>query len=956
MNARRRIAGATAAVAGLGMTLTTAPGYGSTHQGPPVRALGTSVAAGSMIPVGLQARADMGKDAPKWTTYPADFDFTNDTPYTIHVWPESQSGDECWDNPGNPNITLKPGETRGGRAWTQERHLHCYIAFRVALVGTDGDEFYLTPSQPFYQGRADDQKSTMTFYFPDGPRDSAWTWAPWGYWPLPERNSGIDMTKNSALFFRVNTQKNDSGSWDKCRDHNDSAIYCHITFSINPPGSIRPWEFFEKGVTPSVERRDKSLADDPKSWPTIAMIQGDGCRSRGIKEFLCSKTDGPGTDFTKLTVQEKNFTLDTKGVQIVGEVVDSGIWANNTPSAANYTFNRSLSTGEDSSSTSTHSHSVGGSVSFGVKQNVEAVVTAWQKSFSVTINTEHKWEYSDTRTTSKSETKSNSYSIPVPKMSKLEWRILQNAVSSTTSKYTADVIIGPDTDKVQPVSAPLFPNSLISPTKDQPCLAIAIGGEKVPYSLLWLRNWVQIKGGKADPSTVARFMDNAANFTTSGQCPGMPAGYPSRAAFKGEGYVVDKQKGMNAACSYFSPIGKKSGPVDEGPSGGVEPEAVPQEGKNTIDNTPPKCDGPRQGHAVAFDASLSPYDTQNVIEGTEYGDLLMAKGRSGVKLLGGDSRDIIEGGAGAKNVLNGQDGDDIITGGEAGEIIRGGTGGDNLRGGKGNDRMLDLEGDGNYVDGGPGKDRLVGDQGRTTLVGGTGKDVLVARGGVAMQGGKGEDTYVIAKGAKDAQVAEVQTKQSDTVKSWRSFTLPGLVEVLKLQGTGNINGTGSWGDQTIVGNKGNNVLSGGDGFDKVFGGKGKDKIVLSDVGYDKAVGGPGKDRFVLAGEPMSVDTEASTGNPKMAHRIEDFTPGKDKLVLDSKIHGAEVKQLKKVFRVFDPSMQSAGAIKGSGPALVVNTKTGVVQYDHDDRGASPDRVLVRLPQGVTLTAKDVVIR
>ena len=950
MNARRRIAGATAAVAGIGMTLAGAPGYGQAPARPPVRAVG-AVAPASAIPIGLRAHAAVStEDAPTWTTYPADFDFTNSTPYTLHIWPETQSGDECWDNPGNPNITLKPGETAGGRAWTQERHLHCYIAFRVAVVGPSG-EYLLKPSQPFYPGPASDTKSTFTFWFPDGPRDSAWIWAPWGYWALPQKSMGVDMSKNAALFFRVNTQKDDLGSWDKCRDKNNSAIYCHVTIATGPPGSIRPWEFFEKGVKPTAEK--SSLAGDPASWPTIANIQADGCRSRGIIESLCSKVDGPGTDFTGLTVQEKEFKLDTKNVQIVGDKIDTGTWVNSTPKDSEYKFTRSLTTGEDSSSTSTHSHSVGGSVSFGVKSKWSVGVKSMGVDFNVTVNTDHKWEYTDTKTTSKSETKSSEYTIPVPKYSKVDWRILQNTINTTQSQYTADVVIGPDTDKVEPIISPVYSNSLISPVDQQPCLATSIGNYVVDYSMLSLKEWVQNTGGIGPEARIKRFLDNTANFGSAGQCPGMPGRYPSRAWFKGTGYVTDTQKGMSAACTYYAPI-KKSGPSAQPPRGPVvNAGSAPKGDDNTIYNTAPKCDGPKLGKAVSFDASMVPFVDQDTIIGTKYGDLLMAKNRSGVTLLGGESRDVIEGGKGVNNVLDGQDGDDVITGGPADEVLRGGKGSDNLKGGAGDDELIDQAGIGNWLSGGPGDDELRAVKGRTTLSGDKGKDVLTAVGGhVGMVGGTGKDTYLVKARAKDAGVTEVHGQGRDIIKSWRSFTAPEGVEVLKLQGSKNLKAAASESEQKIVGNDGDNVTQGA-GFGRLIGGAGKDTIKLSDTGWDKATGGAGADRYILPGRPSPEGTLATGKNP-MAHEITDFMPGSDKLVLSVKVHGPEVVALKKAFRVFDPTSMNAPV--GSGPALVVNTKTGVVKYDRDERGRSPERVLVRLPKGVSLTAKEIVIR
>lgn len=915
-----------------------------------------------LVALGAAVAVVAPSTAVSWTTYPADFDFTNDTPYTLHVWPENQSGDECWDNPGNPNVTLAPGERRGGRAWTQERHLHCHIAFRVAIVGRqDVGDYPLKATQPFYSGRASETNPTFTMYFPGGPRGDVQFWAPWGYWPLPQRAVGVDMSQNSALFFRVNPRGDNRGTWGKCRDNNDSAIYCHVTISTTGPGSIRPQEFFEKGVRPSASANARDVAREtaePQAWPTVAAIQAEGCLARGIIESMCAKAAEGKVDFTGLSVLEKTFTLDTKSVQIVGDPVDNGTWANTSNTANKYTFTRTLTVGEDSTSTSTHSHSVGGSINFSVKKTVDTKIVAMEKQFSVTVNTDHKWEYSDTRTTSKSDSKSSSYEINVPKQTKVDWRILQNAIVQTDAQYNADLVIGPDTDKVEPVVAPTFSSTLISPVDSQPCLAISIGNQDVPYSLIWMKKWVQDTGGVGDPTRSRRFLDNAANFSSSGQCPGMPAGYPSRAQFKGTGYVRFSQRGMSAACTYFSPLGKKSGPSAEPPAGGVQDApATPQGEETNINNTPPKCDGPKQGNAVSFDAGSIPYADDDVVKGTGYGDLLKAGNRSGVTLLGGGSRDIVEGGRGTGNVLDGQEGDDIVTGGPAAEILRGGPGSDFLKGGRGADELSDDAGTGNMLDGGAGNDRLSASNGRSTLAGGPGADVLIARGGATgMSGGSGADTYMIKGGAKVVAINEGRNDGHDVVKSWRSVTLPPMVEELRLQGRRNLTGTASFGRQVLVGNDGNNVLNAGPGFDRMDGGKGNDTIHLSAVGFDDATGGPGNDRFVLNGAPTPTDTVAPKGTPYLAHTVTDFTPGRDTLVLSAKVHGPEVMQLKKVFAVFNPSSPLAQVPRGSGPALVVNTRTGVVKYDRDERGRSPERTLVVLPKGMSLGPKDIEIR
>lgn len=945
MSWRRGVAGVTASVASLGLALPATAASAAPQVAPEVP---------QGIPIGLLARggaAVKSEDpAPQSSTYPVNLDFTNDTPYTLHIWPEWWN-EQCWNEPGNPKVTLKPGETGGGTAWTKTSNLHCTLAYRVSIVGPGG-EYYLQPPQSFYPGPGDNIKPTFTFYFPDSPEEGAWMWTPWGYWALPDSAMGVNMRDKSALFFRVSKNKSSSGPWDNCNANNSSSIYCHLTISTSPGGMVRPHEYFERGVKPDSPAK---LVADPTSWPTIAAIQTDGCLVRGIKEDRCAKVDGK-VDFANLTAQEKNFTLDPKNIKIVGEMADSGSWVNQTPVPAEYKFTRTVTVGEDSSSTSTDSRSIGGSVKFGVKTSVDMKVFAFETNFSVSVNANHQWETSQTQTNSHSESKTNEYTITIPKMSKVDWRILQNTITTTDSQYSADVVLGPDSDQVEPITSTMFSWSLISPVDSQPCLALAIGNTSIPFSMLALRKWTQDNGGVGDASRTRRFLNNTANFSSSGHCPGMPSGYPSRAQFKGSGFVRDTQKGKSAACTYFAPL-KQGAKFADRPRGGVQqtPEA-PKAEENTIYNFTPKCDGPKLGSAVSFDATVAPFKSMDTIKGTKYGDLMMAKGRSDVALLGGDSRDLIEGGSGAGNVLDGQSGDDVIQGGPAAEMLLGGPGSDNLRGGAGADELIDDAGKGNFMAGQAGNDLLVAAKGETTLSGGPGKDVLEARSGViGMIGGAGKDTYLVRKNAKDLSVTELPGRGTDVVKAWRSFTMAQNVEVLRLQGDGNIKGTGTYGHQLIVGNSGNNVLKGGGGFDTLRGKKGSDTIHLASVGFDKATGGAGKDRFVLNGEPTAV-AETATGKPALAHKVTDFKPGEDKLVLSAKVHGPEVTQLAKVFKVFDPSAKRPGEPRGAGPALVVNTKTGVVRYDRDEAGRSPERVLVQLPKGTKLTAKEIEIR
>jgi Ca2+-binding RTX toxin-like protein len=139
-----------------------------------------------------------------------------------------------------------------------------------------------------------------------------------------------------------------------------------------------------------------------------------------------------------------------------------------------------------------------------------------------------------------------------------------------------------------------------------------------------------------------------------------------------------------------------------------------------------------------------------------------------------------------------------------------------------------------YVSGGTyaflsiGNDATIINDGRIKgqIIFGDGDDLLDNRGGalniLSVVGGSGDDTLIV----DDAKyfLKELTSGGTDTVKSTVSYTLSDEVERLLLLGKGNINGTGTNGDNTIKGNGGNNVLAGLDGADNLYGGKGNDKL------------------------------------------------------------------------------------------------------------------------------------
>ncbi len=259
-------------------------------------------------------------------------------------------------------------------------------------------------------------------------------------------------------------------------------------------------------------------------------------------------------------------------------------------------------------------------------------------------------------------------------------------------------------------------------------------------------------------------------------------------------------------------------------------------------------------------------------------------------LFGGEGDDTLLGGSG-DDALRGNIGADMLEGGFGNDDLDGGTGADQMTGGAGDDSyIVDESGDtvieaveasggmrdrlfvsldytladtvgvetlslinnstalnltgnrfantlngnqfNNRLAGGGGDDRLIGGVGNDTLVGGEGNDRL--DGGVGndrMEGGAGDDTYLVD--TRNDVVSELSGDSNDTIYTSVSLTLPSNVETLYLTGsfTGNLNGTGNEGDNTIFGDAGSNRLNGNAGDDVIVPGGGNN-VVDGGVGTD----------------------------------------------------------------------------------------------------------------------------
>lgn len=256
-------------------------------------------------------------------------------------------------------------------------------------------------------------------------------------------------------------------------------------------------------------------------------------------------------------------------------------------------------------------------------------------------------------------------------------------------------------------------------------------------------------------------------------------------------------------------------------------------------------------------------------------------GTSNINATGNALANVLTGNSGANN-LSGGDGDDTLIGGAGADTMVGGLGNDVFYVDATTDVVTEASGQGtdtimssvtltaalasnvenvtltgtsnlnalgnalaNVMTGNSGANNLSGGDGDDTLDGGAGIDTLV--------GGLGNDVFYVD--STSDVVTEASGQGTDTIMT--SVTLASLaanVENLTLTGTGNINGTGSSGDNVMTGNAGNNTLTGAAGNDTLDG----------KAGNDTLNGGAGADTYWFGlgyGSDLIVDSDA-TANVK----------------------------------------------------------------------------------------------
>ena len=96
-----------------------------------------------------------------------------------------------------------------------------------------------------------------------------------------------------------------------------------------------------------------------------------------------------------------------------------------------------------------------------------------------------------------------------------------------------------------------------------------------------------------------------------------------------------------------------------------------------------------------------------------------------------------------------------------------------------------------------------------------------------MEGGDGNDEYFVD--AAGDTLVEQGSDTGDHVRSTVSYVLPDGVELLTLEGSAAINGTGNALANTLTGNAAANVLDGGAGIDRMEGKDGNDTYCVDSV-------------------------------------------------------------------------------------------------------------------------------
>ncbi|MEL1091146.1 M10 family metallopeptidase C-terminal domain-containing protein [Pseudomonas sp. OB66] len=214
-------------------------------------------------------------------------------------------------------------------------------------------------------------------------------------------------------------------------------------------------------------------------------------------------------------------------------------------------------------------------------------------------------------------------------------------------------------------------------------------------------------------------------------------------------------------------------------------------------------------------------------------------------------------GNGQNNVLTGNDGNNQLNGGAGVDTMIGGKGNDAYaldqsaelaliqeNANEGNDTLItlfnatalnstidlniaNLKNVENLSVSGAGAFTLAGNELNNTLIGNADANFINGGKGIdIMQGGGGNDTYIVDNILDQVIETDATPSQIDTVYSYVSHYLSANVENLTLVGSTDLTGVGNALNNVIYGNDGNNQINGGLGIDTMIGGKGNDDYAL----------------------------------------------------------------------------------------------------------------------------------
>jgi Ca2+-binding RTX toxin-like protein len=278
-------------------------------------------------------------------------------------------------------------------------------------------------------------------------------------------------------------------------------------------------------------------------------------------------------------------------------------------------------------------------------------------------------------------------------------------------------------------------------------------------------------------------------------------------------------------------------------------------------------------------------EIDNIITGNFDDNILTGAGGND-KLSGDAGNDLLDGGIG-DDVIHGDAGNDFMSGADGNDILDGGTGNDQMVGGFGNDTFyvdstfdtvteaagqgidlvhtgnvsVDLRNYGeveNVILDGTGNLNATGNTAANALTGNAGENRLTGGAGVdTLAGGGGSDTYVLSAEDADDKIVEGAGQSGDrdvVISLLDNYKMAANIEVLQLDGKGNINGTGNTTDNEIFGNAGSNRIDGDAGNDFLHGDAGND-VLTGGAGFDYLDGGGGADEMTggAGGDGYVVD-------------------------------------------------------------------------------------------------------